>query len=33
MKAGIPLDDADRRPWLQDLNKELRTTDVVSRTQ
>ena len=30
MEAGIPLDDADRRPWLQDLNKELCTTDVVS---
>lgn len=23
MKAGIPLDDEDRRPWLQGLNREL----------
>jgi gluconokinase len=30
MKAGIPLEDADRRPWLQDLNKEIRTSDVIS---
>ena len=24
MKAGIPLDDADRQPWLQAINRELR---------
>jgi len=27
MKAGIPLDDADRWPWLQALNEELRSLD------
>ena len=30
MKAGIPLNDADRRPWLEGLNKELRTSDLIS---
>jgi gluconokinase len=30
MKAGISLDDADRRPWLERLNKELRTSDLIS---
>jgi gluconokinase len=28
MKAGIPLDDADRWPWLHGLNKELRTLQM-----
>jgi gluconokinase len=27
MKAGIPLDDADRWPWLARLNKELKQLD------
>jgi gluconokinase len=31
MEAGIPLNDADRRPWLEGLNKELRTSDLISR--
>jgi gluconokinase len=30
MKAGMPLDDADRRPWLERLNKQLRTSDLIS---
>lgn len=30
MKAGIPLNDADRRPWLEGLNKELRISDLIS---
>jgi carbohydrate kinase (thermoresistant glucokinase family) len=30
MKAGIPLNDADRRPWLEGLNQELRTSDRIS---
>ena len=30
MAAGVPLDDADRRPWLERLNAELRArADVV----
>lgn len=27
MKAGIPLEDADRRPWLEELNRILKTQD------
>jgi gluconokinase len=30
MKAGIPLDDADRWPWLEHLNKELGRSDIAS---
>ena len=30
MKAGNPRDDADRRPWLKRLNRELRASDLVS---
>ena len=30
MKAGIALDDADRLPWLKDLNQELLATDLGS---
>lgn len=30
MKAGIPLDDSDRQPWLQDLNQQLRAMDSHS---
>jgi gluconokinase len=29
MAAGVPLDDADRRPWLERLNAELRRRDKV----
>ena len=28
MKAGIPLEDVDRWPWLEGLNKELRRLDT-----
>jgi gluconokinase len=28
MAAGIPLDDADRRPWLERINLELRAADA-----
>jgi len=30
MKAGIPLEDADRWPWLHGLNEELKVIDRVS---
>ena len=29
MAAGVPLDDADRRPWLERLNAELRAREDV----
>jgi gluconokinase len=29
MSAGIPLDDDDRRPWLQRLREELAASDMV----
>ena len=29
MAAGVPLEDADRRPWLERLNAELRQRDNV----
>jgi gluconokinase len=29
MAAGVPLDDADRRPWLERLNAELRNREDV----
>jgi gluconokinase len=29
MAAGTPLSDADRRPWLERLNRELRASDNV----